>query len=605
MWVWFFSLAAIFFIHTGHNHDEVLNWDVFGYYLYLPALFIHNDLYLQHYDWLEALFNQYEISSTFYQALKWETGNWIIRYTPGMAVLYLPFFIIGHLTAGILGMPQDGLSAPYQYAIDYGVLLFPFLGLWFTRKWLKLYFHDNIVAISLIILVFGTNFLHMAADVPALTHVPLFSLYAIFLYYTEIYFIKNDRKTLFIVAASAGLIILTRPTESALLCIPFLWKINSDSTKNFFFEIRKRTMIFLPAALITGIIIFPMLIYWKIGSGSWFINSYRNPGEGLDFLDPHFRLFLLSFRKGWLIYTPLSVLMMIGIWLMFKKKEGPYAAIGIFFLLALYISASWTCWWYAGGCYSQRNMVQVYAALALPLSFCVRHIREMKQAMQWMIFAVVTTLIALNLFQHWQFRHDIIDHERMTGAAYKQAFLKTSRVPEIEAALLIDRSAGEDELKEDHSGFVIQKLRSIDFPAEEKFSNSGIPPEEKNGYVGGAKEFLDLYTAQVHEITDKYYFWIKVSAEIFIPEHYEGDSPGIVVHFEHKEGAYKYRHKVLKNENLKKGSWNELSMYYLSPEARSKKDRIKIYLWHPSPQKVRVKQLNALLLEPEEENPIP
>jgi hypothetical protein len=605
VWVWLLSVAAILGVHQGHNHDEVLNWDVFGYYLYLPALLIHQDVYLQQYDWVEALFQNYEISTTFYQAIKWETGNWVIRYTPGMSVLYFPFFIIGHVISGISGLPQDGLSLPYQYSIDYGMLVYPILGLWYTRKWLRRYFNDIITACSMFILVFGTNFLHLAGDTPALTHAPLFALYAIFLYHTDLYFSEKSKKRLLLSGLTAGLIILIRPTEAVLLCIPFLWNNPLGSASGFLSEIKKRVIAFLPAGLFIILILLPMLAYWKFGAGSWLINSYRNPGEGLDFLDPHFRLFLFSFRKGWFIYTPLSAMMLFGLWMMFRKKAEAYPALGIFFLLSLYISASWTCWWYAGGCYSQRNMVQVYASLALPLAYCTDYLLKVRILPRLFFITSTVLLIALNLFQHWQFRHDIIDHERMTGGAYKKAILKLERTPALEAALLINRSTGEDEWNNNLSGLLARPLRHLEFQDNQTDPGGGIRKGQKTGYVGGDKEFLDIYKEKIAQLTEKYYFWLKVSVMVYIPKNYTGNSQGLVVHFDHKEGAYKYRHKTIENSALKKGAWNEISMAYLSPEPRSKEDLLKIYLWHPSTEKVLVDDINVIMLEPEAENPVP
>ena len=99
---------------------QVLTWDVFGYYLYLPAGFIHDDPALQDRAWLDEVMTTYEPSSTLYQLVDGPDGKRVIKYSSGMAVLYAPFFFVAHVLADPLGFPADGFSAPYQLAITIG-----------------------------------------------------------------------------------------------------------------------------------------------------------------------------------------------------------------------------------------------------------------------------------------------------------------------------------------------------------------------------------------------------------------------------------------------------------------------------------------------------
>ncbi len=84
-------LLLLKFIYPEHN---ILSWDVFGYYLYLPAQFIYHDPYLLHQDWLHQIVAEYQSTATLYQInLHPETNNWIIKYSMGMSILYAPFFL--------------------------------------------------------------------------------------------------------------------------------------------------------------------------------------------------------------------------------------------------------------------------------------------------------------------------------------------------------------------------------------------------------------------------------------------------------------------------------------------------------------------------------
>ncbi|HEY9114586.1 MAG TPA: hypothetical protein VIN10_07785, partial [Bacteroidales bacterium] len=94
--------------------DAVLSWDVFGYYLYLPANYIYYDPALQNTTWLDELIRQYEPTSSLYQLYPMAEGKMLIKYTSGIAILTLPFFLLAHFLAPLFGFPADGLSMPYQ-----------------------------------------------------------------------------------------------------------------------------------------------------------------------------------------------------------------------------------------------------------------------------------------------------------------------------------------------------------------------------------------------------------------------------------------------------------------------------------------------------------
>lgn len=64
------------------------------------------------------------------QAFKDEkSGNYIMKYSVGQALQFLPWFTLAHVAAGPLGFPADGFSSPYQYAISWGSLLIALLGI--------------------------------------------------------------------------------------------------------------------------------------------------------------------------------------------------------------------------------------------------------------------------------------------------------------------------------------------------------------------------------------------------------------------------------------------------------------------------------------------
>ncbi|NQV02720.1 MAG: hypothetical protein HQ542_08750, partial [Bacteroidia bacterium] len=107
---------------------SILSWDVFGYYLYLPATFIHHDLAISDFTWLQQILDTYHPTHGFYQAYMGPAGDYVMKYPMGLAIIYAPFFFIAHLFSAILGFPSDGFSLPYQFSVAMGCLLITIAG---------------------------------------------------------------------------------------------------------------------------------------------------------------------------------------------------------------------------------------------------------------------------------------------------------------------------------------------------------------------------------------------------------------------------------------------------------------------------------------------
>ena len=161
------------------NVQAILTWDAMGYYLYLPAQFIYHDLSQLHF--VADIMREYGPSGSFYQAAQvpgGPEGHLVMKYTCGLAILWTPFFWLGHWAAGWLHYPQDGFAAPYQIAIAFGGLVYGLLGLGLLRRVLLRYYSDVVTTLVLVTLVLGSNYFQYAVFDAAMAHSVLFTLYA-------------------------------------------------------------------------------------------------------------------------------------------------------------------------------------------------------------------------------------------------------------------------------------------------------------------------------------------------------------------------------------------------------------------------------------------
>lgn len=573
--------------------STILSWDVLGYYLYLPASFIYHDLQLTDLSWLKELNLQYEFSNSLYQLVKSPEQGMVIKSTSGIAILLSPFFFLAHIVAPLLGFPADGLSLPYQYIMASGGMVAVFIGLWMLRKSLLTFFDDRLTALIIVLIVLGTNYFQlMAFDGTLLTHNFLFMFYAILLWNTVRW--HQDFKWLHAIGIglSVGWITLLRPSEAVAVLIPVLWSVYSWDTlkQKFSFIIKHPAQIGVAAAL-AMLVFLPQMLYWQHVTGQWLFYSYQNAGEGLDFFFPHTWPFLFSFRKGWFIYTPLILFAFAGFFFMARKQKGLLLPTLIFVILTLYISSSWTCWWYAGGSFSSRTMVPAYTVLAIPFGFALKRIWASRRRYIWTL--LIAFLVVLNLFQTWQFENSIIPRERMTKPYYFEIFGRMSVPENADELLLIDRTIRD--FKEFSSIYPLRgkQVFKNNFTEGNKknfmiFSDSSVVKLDKN------RRFSPSFKKPLIELTDAAWAWMVVEAEVFIPGDYSGKPPLIVGLMRYKGQTYNYRTST-SNNSLIPGKWNTLRLEYLTPHLRTRKDEFMTYIWQRNDLPVYVNDFSVMM----------
>ncbi len=574
---------------------EVLTWDVFGYYLYLPAKFIYSDLALSSQERLTNLVETYEPTSTLYQLVNVGNGSWAIKYTMGLSILYSPFFFLAHFISEPLGYPADGLSLPYQYCLTLGGLIYAMIGLVYLAKVLLHFFNQYTTSILLVLIFFGTNYFHLTIwDGTLLSHNFLFTFYALLTFFTIRWYADHKIKHAVIIGLSAGMITLVRPSEGICVLIPLLWYAGKQSYfKQKLTELKTHYAQILLAGFCFLLVLLPQALYWKAIIGEYLFYSYTNPGEGLDFLSPYTIEFLFSFRKGWFIYTPIILFSFVGFYHLYQKNKPIFYTIFIFIALDVYIASSWTTWWYAGGSFSSRSMVPAYVLLAIPMGFFIEKVKV--NPSRKIAFSVVALLfIVLNLFQSWQFENKVLSKERMTWDYYWAIFGQTSVSEEDKKLLLVNRSTEtfqDFENRNDYRRKPLYKNSFDEMPADSSRSENVFVLDDKHHFSPG----IDI---QYQDLTEFDHAWISCSVKLFIPNGYSEILPVLVATFHHKGKTYKYQAFELKIENVVWGDWNEIQFDYLTPGVRSLEDNLKVYVWHRGNQKVLLDDFMIDVYEP-------
>ena len=394
--------------------QRVIEWDVVCYYDYLPATFILHDI--KHMEPTAESGGQY-----------WghvlPNGNKVIKTSMGMSMMYLPFFAVANAVAESLGYQKNGFTEPYSWALIISSIFYLFWGFFFLAKMLKKLNFSTLI-ISLIILIIGlsTNLYWYATFSAPYSHAYSFSLISLFLYLTILWHENPSVKNSIFIGLVSGLISLIRPTNILIALVFVLYNVKSFKEFKdkfaFFLKEYKNILIIIGCALIVWV---PQFIYWKVVTGSWLFYSYGDD-ERFFFNDPKIFKVLFGWRKGWLIYTPVMLFSVIGMFMLPRHRKDFAVAIIAFFVINLYVISSWWCWWY-GGSFGMRPMIDIYGLMAIPFAVFLKWIFENKRlVVKIPLLILLAWLVFRSVFNSCRYGSGAIHWGDMTKEAYFDSY---------------------------------------------------------------------------------------------------------------------------------------------------------------------------------------
>ncbi len=562
----FIVIVSFFYYPKWKNigTESTLSWDVSGYYWYLPAVFIYKDV--KHLSFSQEVLKKYQCTPDFQQAYLLPTGNYVLKYSSGMALQYLPFFAVAHAVAAPLGYEPDGFSVPYQLAIHLGGLVMCLIGLVFLRKTLRAYFSDKVVALVILCYVFSTNYLNFSAiDMPQ-THNWLFAWYAILIYLSDRFYKKPGLGKAVGIGAVVGICALTRPTDIISAIIPLLWAVPSlrkTALQERIRFVRQHFSWFAGAFAAAALIGSIQLFYWKYVSGHWLVYSYGD--QTFSWLKPHVYLYMLSARTGWLVYTPVMLFSLLGLFNLYKMKVH-FWALFLFILVNTYIVTAWDIWWYG-----PRAMVQSYPALAFPFAAFITAV-DANKVKRTILYAVFALFAYYNIWWTHQIHNGRLGDPYNMTRGYFWAILGRYSVPEETQKLLDTRHIYTGERKE------VQQVYYNNFDTDSTLIKSG---RQFNGtpceFITEGREYSGIYTIPLQNGAAK---WLRLSADFHceFKEYELWRMPQFCVMF--KNGDKDVRGGSIRvHRFLDHGSTRNLYLDFKLPTKTF--DSVNLYAWNP------------------------
>jgi hypothetical protein len=371
--------------YIGTYHDVI--WaDAAGYYIYLPYWFIYGDNVNRYPDSILS-----KTGKGFF--FNNERRGVQTKYTCGVALLQMPFFLLAHLTSRVMNLESNGFSRQYHWAIFIAAAFYCSLGLYFLNKFLRAKFNDTVSLVSTFAIFLATNLYYYAIDNGGMSHVYSFFLVSFLLYSLNIYYYKRTVSAFILPAFLSGLIFLTRPINIFILLIVFFY--SADARRNAFDSIKywiTNYRLLLLFILIVSAVFLPQLIYWHHISGKWFYDSYTDETFS-NWKRPQLIKVWFSTQNGLFTYAPILLLSITGTIIMVYNKIANAVLILLVFSLSSYAFASWWSW-YFGCSFGARNFVDYLPIFSIPLAFLF--LNASKNYQKYLLASFIVTCIAVN-----------------------------------------------------------------------------------------------------------------------------------------------------------------------------------------------------------------
>jgi len=361
------------------------------------------------------------------------------------------------------------------------------------------------------------------------------------------------------------------------LLIPFLagdFKGFTDGFKIFF----NKRKYWLPAVFIILLLTMIQPVLWFVQTGNWLVWSYQ--GEGFNFLNPEVLKVLISYQKGFFVYTPVALLAIIGLFGIYRKSKWQFFWMTGFLIILVWLVASWWNWYY-GDSFGQRVFIDFYAVLALLLATSINGFRNSIIKNGFII--LVLTLCCINLVQTWQYSQGIIHAYAMNKAKYWHVFLKTGDqyrnlfsgpidIPPHKTDLTRPLRVYENDFEKDQEGWI----------SSGRTENLGA----KSGRFASELSQNQTYSSALLLSGDSIFvgrkdLYARVKAFIFDKDSLASSGSKLVVSLSDRFGKNYYLNAWDVNEMpvVGFGAWRMIEFGFQLPEVLNISDQMKIYFW--------------------------
>lgn len=400
-----------------HPYSRVINGDAKGYYAYLPAVFIYNDLSYRFTDEMEKKYYPEDGSSAKHFRMEQPNGTVANKCFPGAGIFYLPFFLLAALFSYLAGLPVDGYSVLFQWSVAASHLFFFLWGCQLLLSVMKkMNFNVYSRYGSILLILFASNsYYYLVYD---FTVVHVFGFFGCSLLIWLCYAYKQTGQWRYIgwCIPVLAVLLITRPTNLMMVVI-FPLFLSQEELKRLITPSNWKWVYFLMGL----VVVFIAPLMWKLQTGNWLVYSYGE--ETMNLFRPHLVDYLFSYKKGWWLWSPFLFLAFVFGTIYFYREGWTKGVLFLFGIIGIaYVFSCWWIWTFGMGL-GQRPMIDFYPILVIGLAGFLSRIRRK------MISVLFLPFIALNVIQAFQVRKGILPGGATTKERYWSHFLQVKKDP--------------------------------------------------------------------------------------------------------------------------------------------------------------------------------
>jgi len=333
------------------NEDLFYSYpEIYHRYAYLPATFLNNNSF----QWDNETVTKHKLNTT-----KKSTYNY------GSSLLYSPFFFGALVYCKINKVPlEQGFSQVFQNAIHWSGVIYFTIALLLIRRILLKYFNENITAITLFSLFYGSSTFYYGYVLSEMPESQLLFLMALFLYLVHEFYKSPNLKSAFFLGLVFASISLVRYFEMYVLFF-FLFFSNRNLKEVNALSGHHRLSYFFFFVLAVILLWAPQILFNQTHYSAGF-NPYIHFNK-YDFTDSRIASVIFDYKQGWLTYSPIMLLSIFGIF--FMKSNLPFTKAVLASVLVVIIvvyGASWD--WRNGENFSARRLSDAVVWLSLPFA---------------------------------------------------------------------------------------------------------------------------------------------------------------------------------------------------------------------------------------------
>lgn len=343
---------------------------------------------------------------SYHGATGTETGYVSMLWTIGAPLLWLPFWLLGHLLTNLSTLwgqswIANGFTIYYNLGVRFATAFMGLLTLLVTHRWVRNYCGKSASFHGITLAAIGTPFYwyaFLSGDCP---HIPASFAIAAFLLAWQKYRVDAPEKsTALLLGLLGGLATIIKPNHVVIFLFPiatWISTIPNNGIRCAFIKWKTGWVV------LGGLFVFSLQIcIWQIlFGGPLGPITEKGIAHYYGFFTGHFRLreILFSSYHGLFFFSPVLLLSLVGLFKL-SRKDRSTAAVSLFILSFQLILMAFERFFWEGASFGLRRLVDWTPLFALGIATAMDGIRNRAVRMLPYLAAFWTCLLVLAYRQH-------------------------------------------------------------------------------------------------------------------------------------------------------------------------------------------------------------